>query len=681
MDLLVTVTDAGEVSVWRLNGQKVWSQTPFAPLPGQPVNASHTSVVECIVWRDNGRSLAVASGDGQVAYLDVVDGRTMRTFARPAPLQDQKPVSIVWSSVASTRGTLSSHKLIDDIRADLPLLSTLQSASAPEDNLYGSRTALVSLFGHSGSKRPAVDNVLIAGRGGGLHTALGSFDVRIPCDNRADQETITVAGLNTALDHVIYTKDSSGIDCELFRLDFMQRDVDARLRVLAHSQEYVALSDYLREAVEAVKEEYELFANTRKQLHDRCLSILFPPPMPLSECLLHLLLSGRLPLGVSFPKELNLGSLTKWRKTGESALQAIRRIAFESCLPAIERIMIVLNDMQKLAAASALVDADLTASATVEYTQFIVRLHDLMQTTGQELKDFPVFCEWLQYVVERNDPDDDHANDVQTADTLLVLQHVTESIPDCRLQKYFDNAAAQSAKPPESRLITVSATLRQDSEVWRLSVGNALDTIRQLGLHALDPVRPTIESSFSRRSDAQRLVAGDDWQLCRYTADGVEAFALWRGVELVVGAIEPEACQIATLPLRIQHEDIGQSLILAQWIDHSHLLLVLQSADDAKAYSLSQIEVPGNDTFLVSADPSASVAEHRTPVVVSVSRSRELETLARPAGLAVNGRKGRRTCCVLYGDRQRLLTFDLDEEEESETDETSRGDQADVMSE
>ena len=77
MDLVALGTTDGQLSVRRLNWQVLWSATPgtgAATIGGSNAEGGSS---DAVVWRPDGKALAVGGADGTVTVLDAEDGKQM----------------------------------------------------------------------------------------------------------------------------------------------------------------------------------------------------------------------------------------------------------------------------------------------------------------------------------------------------------------------------------------------------------------------------------------------------------------------------------------------------------------------------------------------------------------------------------------------------------------------------
>ena len=63
MDLLAILTSDGQLQLYRLNWQRLWSITPESP-------------ITCLCWRPDGKQIAVGQRDGSILLLNTEDGET-----------------------------------------------------------------------------------------------------------------------------------------------------------------------------------------------------------------------------------------------------------------------------------------------------------------------------------------------------------------------------------------------------------------------------------------------------------------------------------------------------------------------------------------------------------------------------------------------------------------------------
>ena len=74
MDLIAIGTADGQLFVRRLNWQALWSATPEA---AAATAGSSGDTGSTVVWRPDGKALAVGGADGGVAVLDAEDGKRL----------------------------------------------------------------------------------------------------------------------------------------------------------------------------------------------------------------------------------------------------------------------------------------------------------------------------------------------------------------------------------------------------------------------------------------------------------------------------------------------------------------------------------------------------------------------------------------------------------------------------
>jgi len=96
MDLVALGTADGQLSVRRLNWQSLWSATPGTGAATGAGSGAEAGSGDAVVWRPDGKALAVGGADGAVTVLDAEDGkqvmhrqlcdgaRSLVTFGEPA---------------------------------------------------------------------------------------------------------------------------------------------------------------------------------------------------------------------------------------------------------------------------------------------------------------------------------------------------------------------------------------------------------------------------------------------------------------------------------------------------------------------------------------------------------------------------------------------------------------------
>lgn len=70
MDVVAMISDADEICLNRLSGQRVWATSPF-------FGTDAPSVPTSLTWRADGKVLAVGFANGHLLGLDLQDGHTI----------------------------------------------------------------------------------------------------------------------------------------------------------------------------------------------------------------------------------------------------------------------------------------------------------------------------------------------------------------------------------------------------------------------------------------------------------------------------------------------------------------------------------------------------------------------------------------------------------------------------
>ncbi|RDD42907.1 Anaphase-promoting complex subunit 4 [Trichoplax sp. H2] len=125
MDLIAMATEEGEIWLYRLSWQKVWTIAA----------EGNQCKINCFAWQPDGRVLAVGRSDGHVRFYDVEKGNILINWSQWKGLA---PVILMdWIDVLYQETPASSQFLIDPISTyapELPLLLESGSASIFNDS-------------------------------------------------------------------------------------------------------------------------------------------------------------------------------------------------------------------------------------------------------------------------------------------------------------------------------------------------------------------------------------------------------------------------------------------------------------------------------------------------------------------------------------------------------------------
>ena len=91
MDLLALLTADGQLQLYRLNWQRLWSLTPEYP-------------ITCLAWRPDGKQIAIGQQNGQLLLLSTENGETLHQ----ASIFTSPVVSLSWTHSSSTTTTTTT---------------------------------------------------------------------------------------------------------------------------------------------------------------------------------------------------------------------------------------------------------------------------------------------------------------------------------------------------------------------------------------------------------------------------------------------------------------------------------------------------------------------------------------------------------------------------------------------
>ncbi|EAL90899.1 anaphase-promoting complex component Cut20/Apc4, putative [Aspergillus fumigatus A1163] len=703
MDLIALVTEDEELRVFRLNGQKVFGGS----FKGDPYLGEDEAdgEIRAVKWKDNGHLLAVACADDTVRLISAYSGKTVHHYRADQPGAHAQPVSITclgWGvnftdSKAAQRhlqeaaGQLTVSDLLSpdtqpskaaallkadlprelallDIESSLPKLSTLPATGSD------SRASIDAIF-HSSSKNSndAVDVLLVGFDDGTVHLRIfdcfeiGSVKVGVSDGGSSACRILQHASHPLSSTHALLastsTPGSSG-GLHLLTID---------LRFITRSGRYLSLLAYkttqlqnLLRYIGQVQRQIELEWKNAQELPARYMRSINEDLKEKCHCdfvtaAYHLVVTGDCfePLKEFLVDIVGERGHKRWEKAVSSGYENVRRLTHECLLPALERCEVLLSRLiglsrfQKLSEVLGLETNDLNASVeTLDCLHLLC--HQILINANEELAQFIAFSQWLR-----------HEIDMQTAEpmsqTLEELMEKTDMIDYPQTLEYIRGALTKS-------------TLQH--------------FIQQLPMMGVPVGKPSATSD--------KWTAADDRPFYDTFKKLLEQ--LNRGQN---NANPPEVPKLNDLTKRLglQFEKVFGQIAITQRrgiLHRSPLALhpdadqevidIIMCSEPASTFdtegafsSPSPFFITYSDKLLDSTSPQPTIdattldllSPHSTHASLIKHAFSPSGQKARPLRFDVNGRKGRRAICVLYGDGLRYEVLDMDaeladEDEESE---------------
>ncbi|KAL8831838.1 MAG: hypothetical protein Q9191_000627 [Dirinaria sp. TL-2023a] len=401
MDLIASGAVDGQVSVNRLNGQKVFSVN----------NKMGTAVVKGIVWKPNGWGINLVDADtlqiprdklGREASLDDLFSPGAKRSASDSPPDLPRDLAFL------------------DVEALLPRLSSLSSGGV-EDEVFDSRMSLDTLFQpESKVANDSADLLVIGFEDDGETLCMTPLDLRL----------ISSTGRYLSL----LASKSTRLHNLLRYMQQVQKQIYS---------EFKASQDLPRRFVRNVEE-------TLQETHD----------CTWTQAAYHTVVTGH-----CFPQvkewlveELGERGHKRWEKAATTGYETIRRLTHENLLPALERFTILVSRLRGLSkfqnskASFGLSTQELdNVLDTVSCLQLLT--HHVLITASSELSQFSAFSAWLRQEIEtqstdtsastaqemnERDPHIDHAS---------TLEYIQGAMKQSRLVDLFNLAETADGQP------------------------------------------------------------------------------------------------------------------------------------------------------------------------------------------------------------------------------------------
>ncbi|KAI2791078.1 hypothetical protein POX_c03933 [Penicillium oxalicum] len=495
MDLIALATDDDELRVYRLNGQRVFGGS----FKGDPYLGEDEAdgEVRAVVWKGNGRLLAVACGDGSVRILSAYSGKTVHHYHSQEQKDDEPPLSKVtclgWGinftdskaaqkHLQNAAGHISVDDLLSsglnpskaaailkadlprelallDIESSLPKLSVLPATGA-EDDLFSSRASIDAIF-HSSAKdsSDSVDVLFVGLDNGTVHLRIfdcfeiGSFPIGESKSATQSYSIVRHASHPLSSTHALLgssggVEGQPGKPLKLVTLDLRFITKSGRYLSLLASKT-TQLQNLLR-YIGQVQRQIELEWKTAQELPARFLQSVNRDLQERCQCdfttaVYHLVVTGHCfePLKEFLVEVVGERGHKRWDKAVSGGYENIRRLTHECLLPALERSQVLLSRLVGLSKFSKLNDVlgldSSKLTAIVETVDCLYLLaHHVMSHANEELNQFTAFSRWLRHeiLILGSEPLS------QTWDELLEKRDLADVPPTV---KYITGALRQSA--------------------------------------------------------------------------------------------------------------------------------------------------------------------------------------------------------------------------------------------
>ncbi|ORX98889.1 hypothetical protein K493DRAFT_299660 [Basidiobolus meristosporus CBS 931.73] len=462
MDLIALITYTGELSLWRLSWQKVWS-------------VSHTgeSKPTALTWRPDGKVLAVGYPNCTVSLYDVSSAQILHKIQLSNSEAAKNPISFLyWAEEAgNAQGNQSSINSHSHIVKHLPQLSAI-----PHNRSSGSifatkpKDTALDMFDESEKDSDTINLLIAADDFGNIYTSVyGVFDLGSKSTEKyAVPEAKKFRAIEGCASHdlsvftLVYSSLSdpngdSKLGCS-FSISFDTGLLHSRKREIRSlssiSTKVSFLLNYIQQSIKGMEEEYLGVTNLSKKHLERLEQILIDQGVdsnPVAE-FANMLAKGSpsVCLNQFMQQDLTEKGLRKWEKTTENGFIGIRSFAHEYVQPACIRLILYLDEIAGLSRweeryTSIGLHEETVHSCVMLVGNFVGRLEELLLTIDAELKKFLNFTKWLQNVLQKIMPTEEPVPiRYQPVDILKVAEFLQTSLTNDCLAGFFSKMSQNS---------------------------------------------------------------------------------------------------------------------------------------------------------------------------------------------------------------------------------------------
>lgn len=726
MDLVAMVTDSDEVSIYRLNGQRVWATSPQAAY-------SHHSATSSLTFRPDGKVLAVGYENGDLIYLDINDGKTIDAILGVHEENSRAITLLCWKEGMAKMSSETSVSCVHSLSTHYAdtLKDAIQtrcedcvvtSVSTPEwqhvclfaldtslaysnsERMYTSVQSIQTLIHDLEKETDLVKLMAVGLHGNQFRIQIGDFHLELVSAKPNEPSSMVAYGTSADMsDHALLSVVGGRLVMSTYKLDIFDEDYPVIRSMINTFNDFHAVSTYMGETLAYLAEEYMTIVESRAPTMAKLEVGAVGDNSP--DRLLFAFLMTGVPddvLNEWLQDHVNERLVKRWDKTAQNAFSNMRRVIVESSIRAGERLIIMIMILRESSTNEQ--DAKLTNLRTQELDGalkavelLVAQLHSLLKAINVEFELFSAFCQWLCFAIARLSPDDEHPETIVPVEVSLVVKYIRHHMRSSQVHGFF----------LQHNPVEMTRFLELDKGIDTLSpfpilVGPDTPTLK----HTFVVLQNASQTMFAKPAESlvQRWRLTDTIKLtaqtvttvdCQFQTDN-ETTALY--IALAVRAVggeqdhlyivrkssvehqaKVEICRVTVdlpSPAAFTIQDV-------KFLDDQEVIILLQSCGQDKSSHLISINHV-NLTFVpCNVESGGPVADAEIAGDAEVpAKHRELEAGLHPISLAVNGRKGRRTGLYLLADRQRYTVFDLDDadddddgEEDDESDHDESGEQ------
>ncbi|KAK9322186.1 anaphase-promoting complex, cyclosome, subunit 4-domain-containing protein [Lipomyces orientalis] len=672
MDLLTFSPDPASIWLYRMSGQLVWKMS---------LKDSKTAI-SALAWRPDGKMLALGCSDGMIRVCDVNNGRIVHQIATRSSISCVNWVAEDNSSIQSRNSAPFDNILNIDITANLPKLSALPTAFAP-DSIFASKVVLDSMINSSFmSEESSMIDILVNGERDNriFFNIFGHFSIaNIACPSPLEKLTPLCHASSPDLSFHAFIAESQ--DHALFmlplRVHFIRRFGNDLAHISSASTKVQALLIYISDVMGAVAAEWKnMESSLVRPMKSLEATLVTEKDSDVVLSLLETLILG-IPtdaIKTWITNYLSDRAVRSWRKASSSAYENIRKLLLENLIPACERVVVLITRVRGLArwrerGVHLGLNPDSYTHIVDALTLIMGKAHRLIWDLNKEYDHFKPFIQWIKFILDdvtnHNATAEDPDSPIETA---KVATYITDYLNNSTMANYF------SGDISSTNLNDLVVNLKELCE-------NAFrESSESMKNHVVfgSPLRLADNVAIKELCMSSRVIQRGS-ESFMYTALSLTANA--DCVSVICLDLSGNYAELSSCMVRSASFAIGNEAIKAlEFVDDEKLMLLVHPVDPARSKIKARIVSLEFERLLAESAVIVDAREFNGPIC-SVQHSTDLSEPAwsqcreftddfLPIALAVNGRKGRRVGSVIADDRHRFLVFDLDDDEAADEEES-----------
>lgn len=465
MDLLAVSMNKTSIWVFRLNGERVFS-------------INNRAEILDLRWNHSGKFFVVSGADSLMKVYDSNNGKLINLL----PTSSGLPITLSsWSFMDVERSTSGKAQLDDqfqeffkfDLLKFMPKLSNEVASVSPENgttvNHNSNPQTMSESVTNTNESENLLDCLLVVNANALLSMTFNNLftvsDIELPEDCKYLQH----ATPESLFSQFFLVSNSSG----QLQLREMKLQVDDSLKrrhlleVIEWSSQLVSIINHVRDQLSLIVAEAEAYlkildrhlGNLKDVLYeDVDLTTNFPHPSAVEdkivETLIDILLTGLVPRNLKdyWLNQFGERGLIKVSALGNNAYDNSRKILFSQIILALEKIIILLSNLEGVAAAetsyrlkSLGISADSVKSAIKESQTLAKDLYSFIWQVNAEQESFNKFLNWAKIeIIEKLSKEDNDAELFFNAHPTMefkasdIMEFLEEKLFDSALLRYLN---------------------------------------------------------------------------------------------------------------------------------------------------------------------------------------------------------------------------------------------------